>query len=344
MLMTSPEKLQAALLELQPTHIAVAYLGSAWREYLPDLSSLEEIVVSPTIGSNPNALKELLGEADRHGFKVLLSENLHAKLFIGQSACLIGSPNLSQNGFGGGLNEAAVVLEGDHQVQNAMLIFDRLKVDAIGDRSQQELMIKQLREKWLQARKYNTFPKESGDQPRVTLDAWSMKDQRVIVTWYYTEGDFKFKADRIKAEIPEYDERDHLVHFADYMDFAGDDDICEGDWLLCWAAMNSGQPRRNKNYPPVWMHVNKIIPNGADNDNEYPLLAVTFNKDAQEGVTPPFVLDEVIERLVPDLLDSGEYERLKLTDDHVWRAKDVAKDNRRFLNELQQAYRKATTE
>lgn len=343
MLITSPEELQTKLVEISPTHIAVAYLGSAWQKYLTDLSALEEIVVSPSIGSYPWALSDLLDKAAEHKFRVLFSENLHAKLFIGKSACMIGSPNLSNNGFGGGLDEAAVFLEGPQNVQNAVRIFKGLKAGAVENPELQREMIEKLMEKWLRARKYNTLPKESGDQPEASLADWRQGEERVILTWHYPTGDLEFNTNAIQCEIPEYKQGAQNDHFIDYLDFADGDDIRDGDWLLCWAAKDNGQPRRNKAYPPVWVHVNKIIPNGSgDSEHEYSLLAVTLKDNMQDGVTPPFAIDEVIERLVPDLLDSGKYEGLKLTDDRIWRVRDVVKENQRFLDNLQQAYRKAT--
>ncbi|XQU09587.1 hypothetical protein P4544_07755 [Halomonas sp. LY9] len=126
MLMTDPSELSRTLKSIKPTHVAVAYLGSAWKEYLSDMDALEEIIVSPTIGSNPWALEELLVKAVQHDFKVYFSEKLHAKLFIGKMSCLLGSPNLSHNGFGGGLNEVAVYLEGGQNLSNAQIFLKRL--------------------------------------------------------------------------------------------------------------------------------------------------------------------------------------------------------------------------
>ena len=347
MLMTDPNELSSTLRSIKPSHVAVAYLGSTWHEHLTDLDALEEIVVSPTIGSYPWALSDLMDKADEHNFKVLFSENLHAKLFIGKSACMIGSPNLSNNGFGGGLDEAAAFLEGAQNVQNAVRIFEGLKSGAVEDCELQREIIEQLKEKWLRARRHNTLPKESGDRPEMSLTEWSQCQcgERVILTWYYPTGDLVLNTEGIKAEIPEYTKGNPNDHFIDYLDFAADDDIRIGDWLLCWAATDKGQARRNKAYPLVWMHVNKVIPNGSgDPEHEYSLLAVTLKDSIQDGVTPPFAIDQVIERLVPDLLDSGKYEGLKLTDDHIWRVKDAERENLRFLDDLQKAYRKATAE
>lgn len=345
MLMTDPSELSRALKNIKPTHVAVAYLGSAWQSYLTDLSTLKEIVVSPTIGSYPWALSDLLDKAAEHKFRVLFSENLHAKLFIGKSACMIGSPNLSDNGFGGGLDEAAAFLEGSQNIKNAVRIFEELKAEAVENTELQREMIEQLKERWLRARRYNTFPKESGDQPETSLADWEQGEERVIVTWFNPTGDLEFNTDAIQCEIPGYKQGAQSDHFIDYLDFAHGDDIRHGDWLLCWAAKENGHPRRNRNYPPVWMHVNKIIPNGSgDSEYDYSLLAVTLKDSIQDGATPPFAIDEIIGRLVPDLLDSGEYEELKLIDDRIWRVRDVEKENQRFLNDLQQAYREATAE
>lgn len=81
MFLSSLAELQSALDKIQPRRVAVAYLGAGWRDYL-SLHSLDEILVSPTLGSNPWALAGLLAEAERCGRpRVYFLEALHAKLY-----------------------------------------------------------------------------------------------------------------------------------------------------------------------------------------------------------------------------------------------------------------------
>lgn len=80
MFLSSPADLQQAVQKIQPRRVAVAYLGEGWRDYLP-MDRLDEIIVSPTLGTNPRALTDLMAEAKRNGRpRVYFLESLHAKL------------------------------------------------------------------------------------------------------------------------------------------------------------------------------------------------------------------------------------------------------------------------
>ena len=56
---SNAEQLKNALNEIKPTKIAVAYVGAGWKNYRL-LEYLEEIIVSPTLGSNPFAIEEIM--------------------------------------------------------------------------------------------------------------------------------------------------------------------------------------------------------------------------------------------------------------------------------------------
>lgn len=81
---------------INPQFIAVGYIGKDWHRYI-DIDFVKEIIVSPTIGSNPLAIKEIINEI---GFEnVYFLDNLHAKLYIGADRYAFGSFNLSVSAF-----------------------------------------------------------------------------------------------------------------------------------------------------------------------------------------------------------------------------------------------------
>ena len=118
-LITDPEALREALVDIRPRRAAVAYIGAAWRDLLGDASELEELVVSPTAGSNPWALEEICEELDWHNVHFL--ERLHAKIYIGPGRVIVGSPKLSSNGFDAGVDGSglfeAVVLSSEPEIR-----------------------------------------------------------------------------------------------------------------------------------------------------------------------------------------------------------------------------------
>ena len=73
------QKAHDKLHEHPPTHIAVAYVGRDW-DQLIDCSQLKEIIVSPTLGTNPRAVDELV---EKFGWEhVHFLDELHAKIYL----------------------------------------------------------------------------------------------------------------------------------------------------------------------------------------------------------------------------------------------------------------------
>jgi hypothetical protein len=109
MILTRKEDVRKQLKALKPSRIAVAYIGKDWQEYICP-QDIDSIIVSPTIGSNPDAIVQLaeIVSYDR----VFLLDRLHAKIYLGEDCALIGSFNLSRNGLGeGGLLELGNVVD-----------------------------------------------------------------------------------------------------------------------------------------------------------------------------------------------------------------------------------------
>ncbi len=72
--------IQEAVSGCKPSKIAVAYIGADWQTFIPDPSRLESIIVSPTIGSNPWAIADLVKQIGWE--KVAFLDELHAKTYI----------------------------------------------------------------------------------------------------------------------------------------------------------------------------------------------------------------------------------------------------------------------
>jgi hypothetical protein len=108
-LLFTPKKIRESITKVRSSKIAVAYVGLGWDRYI-SRTDIKEIIVSPTLGTNPKAIEAI---AALLGFdNVHFLENLHAKIYIGAHSAVIGSCNLSDNGLSdAGLIEAAVYLD-----------------------------------------------------------------------------------------------------------------------------------------------------------------------------------------------------------------------------------------
>ena len=87
MQLVSGASIKVGLREVMPTHVAAAYVGRDWRTYI-DTQQLKEIVVSPTLGSNPYAIAEIAKDIGWENVHFLI--NLHAKIYLGGERCRSG--------------------------------------------------------------------------------------------------------------------------------------------------------------------------------------------------------------------------------------------------------------
>lgn len=339
MVITDPKKLRSKLASVAPTHVAVAYFGSGWQKYLTNLDTLEEVIVSPTIGSYPGALTELLDEAMQHDFRVYFHNTLHAKLFIGLDACLIGSANLSQNGFEDGLNEAAVYLTDSKCIDQAHDVFETLKQGAVHDADKQRTMIRELWTKWNLARRDNVLPNEGGERPQGTILDWKPGYERVWLAWVDRYEEPVLNEPNVRQAVPELGSLQPVKYFDCYTTLVEGDDVREGDWLIIWIAKGNGMPHLGMS--PYWMRVDQLISGGVaeDGGEEYTQLAVMLPSNSE--VTPPFDIDDdpIVKNLIKQLLVSDNYPKLLWSEEHdPWRFTEAWADNQRFLVDLQQAY------
>ena len=340
MLLVTPADMQEAIDKIQPQRVAVAYLGAGWRDYLP-IESLDEIIVSPTLGTNPRALADLLKHAERHGRpRVYLLESLHAKLYLGAKACLIGSPNLTDNGLGGGLFEASIVVKDETTLQQAHRYLDTLRDKAVSDPDVQRAMLDTLQERWNRAHWHDTQPNEmgekSGREAPITLAEYTPGPERIRIVWYLPEARFKYAEEKMRAAVPEMGIQSPQDYFKDSANFAYDDDIQPGDWLLSWPCNQDGMP--SKNGSVVWRQVHHVISNGAEAE-EAPYTKVAATKADYGPVNEPFALDEMTQRLIRKLLTNRDFRRLRdHGEDDAWRAKGTEQEVKRFIDELLTAY------
>ena len=188
------------LKEYPPTHIAVAYVGRDWDE-LVDCSQLQEIIVSPTLGTNPRAVAEI---AEQIGWDhVHFLDELHAKIYLSQSCCIWGSFNLSNNAFGQKsstpLFEAGTHSKEAHIIRDAYAFFEELQRIAHAQYPNHGLKIKKLSE--LHGLHNNAIANKltNTDTLKENLDELPKYNHSYVISFSY--GEAQFNKEAIKQKI-----------------------------------------------------------------------------------------------------------------------------------------------
>lgn len=294
------EKIGHAVSNCQPYKVACAYIGADWQSFIEKPSALEAIIVSPTIGSNPEAIAELAGEIGWD--RIFFLDKLHAKLYIGESSVIIGSANLTQNGLGGnGLIELCVELKFQKSVQRTVKFFDKLKARAehsYGDTKAKKKALGRLYKKWNAAISNRVFLGPERNEARQFLDFELLDDDHFYVSWYDSHDNYTYseELEKLAGSINEE------------MHFRKKDHVEADKWVLYWYKTARGEPSRRER--PSWMYIHQIFQNGVtDEGYEYPVCAVQWKNKPVPPV--PFALEpKVVEAFKWALQQDGVSEYL----------------------------------
>lgn len=271
-----------AIKKIKPTKIAVAFIGIDWKKYLSEdiLDNLESIVISPTEGSNPDAIRDL---ADRIGWdKIHFQKRLHAKIYIGKDYAIVGSANLSFNGLSGddqGLFEVCVKVETTYEIND---IYNSILTEADRcyptDESKKKAVVN-LQKIWNKrvAVKLSSEKKREDSFEKFDIESYG----NISLDWYDGTEDEPILKENSGLE-------DTTNSFKDWMYINPCDQVQENSWMLCWRRTSS--KKMDGRIKPHWMYVHKIFNNVLDEEkNEgYSSLAVEYIK----GKKPSKPFDE----------------------------------------------------
>jgi hypothetical protein len=290
--------IKAALREISPTNIAVAYVGIDWPSYL-DVKVLKDIVLSPTIGTNPFAVAKLVKELRWENIYFL--DNLHTKIYLGESSAAIGSFNLTANGLSAeGLEEAGVIVSNPELLVEANALMKRYKelaVEAYPTVKDKKNRLAELRATWDRAIRTGAIRNDSENNSILDYDPTSSNE--LYICWVSGEMEHS-------EEIPSHSTINNSLSFLE-------SDAIEPDrWILCWYARKDGRP--DDRYKPYWLHIDEVIPGGAIHEI-YTKAAVERN-DRQE-LSPPFDLTDETIKAFRTALCSGRFPEFLATDS-VW--------------------------
>jgi len=278
---TESNELKKQLKRIKPGVVAVAYLGKGWLDYLgkklPD-----KLIVSPTPGSNPKSIREAI---KRIGIKnVYFLDELHAKIYLGKSEALVGSCNLSRNGFEEN-EEAAVLIDdkkGVETLQAVIANYTALARDAYPEDSDKREKLK-----WLD--KHKLKPQKSLGRRRSntksSLEDYLKKPNKSIIHLStFVVEDYKFNKQIINKKVPETQGvKDLASYFKHTFGLRESLAVKPGDWLLLCGANKDGTPRKAGRI--YWMFAHYVISGGVSDKSD---KSVTKLVATRKGKEPPF--------------------------------------------------------
>ena len=301
---TTPQERRDALEIVKPKKIAVAYVGMGWDQYI-DKSCLTEIILSPTLGSNPLAISEIVKVINWDNVHFL--DRLHSKIYIGNDQVFLGSPNLSTNGFSdNGNHEIGVLLQTEaSQKKCSSDIFDAYKAEAQKDYPDVESKRKKLKDLYRLWQKsiesgFSTSDDDSpnGQSPDIDLI-------RIHVTPYIVGRKAKYNSDVIPGAIHQPICTKLDDYFIEDFDFLPEDDIQEGDWILAWNIKQNGYP--GKNCEIYWMYVHHVIPSGYIQPSGSPYTKLAGQAKSLRTPSEPFKLTDKKKDKIRAALNSSKF-------------------------------------
>lgn len=305
-LLTEDGAIAKRILEIKPQRIAVAYLGAAWRDYV-DIDSLESVVLSPTIGSNPEAIDTLVAAITWE--KVHFLDHLHAKFYLSSTGAVLGSSNLSSNGLQGskGLVESAVFLDSvQHPDAHEDLTAMHRRIEAMAKYKYKTIAAKEARLSklkkdvarlnWANGKPIHRPSKNAAQG--TPLSAFTYDAERHprihIIGWY---DELEQKKSKVSEALTAYPGR--MEYALDhYVAVRLNDNIQVSDWVLLWKTDVTGhKPARNGSIE--WMQVDFIL---IDSAKSKTWRRVCYEGYPREPHQVPFVLDDAAKRAFRKLI------------------------------------------
>ncbi|VWD20167.1 hypothetical protein BLA18110_05363 [Burkholderia lata] len=290
--------IQRGLREISPSQIAVAYVGIDWKTYIVP-ENLRDIVLSPTVGTNPVAIVEI---ADAIGWEhVHFLDNLHAKIYLGERGAAVGSFNLTANGLSAeGLQEAGFLVDDDQtlaELRTRLGDYRQQATTAYPTTAAKLSRLAELRTQWDRAIKQGVI---RNDAQATTLDAYRpVSADEIYVCW-------------VSGEITYTEQVVSHSTVNDTVSFLESDTVLPDRWILCWMPRADGHPDERRR--PYWLHIDEVVEAGA---HEAPYTKVAVERTGRAELPPPFELTDAAVHALYAVLNSGEFPEF-LDDHETW--------------------------
>ncbi|MGI9276302.1 MAG: hypothetical protein ACR2PT_15855, partial [Endozoicomonas sp.] len=326
---SKPSEIRGAINRIRPEQIAVGFLGAGWQKYI-NSGHLKEVVVSTMLGSNPRAIEELMNFLGHEN--VYFLDNLHSKIYLGETSAFLGSANLSHNGLSDdGHMELGIEVTDDDAVKKVRSTFRSYKKQAKASyptESSKKKKLEKMYGQWQRAISsgVNLEPKDT-DMTSIADYEPSLLDH-IHTVWYTGEGG-KYNQGVIQEQVPEALEIPPEHYFSSSTHFLEGDDIQEGHWILLWRCNDDGLPRRNGDIS--WIYVDKVVSNGVSGDGDYTKLAAQIRQSHRQS--EPFLLNDVTKKAIRKVLKKERFASLRMNEDeaHCWSVEPAAAYRDEFL-------------
>ena len=320
------ESIERVVREISPTHIAVAYIGLDWHKFI-DAGTLQKIILSPTLGSNPWAIQDL---RDKIGWdSIFFLDDLHAKIYIGKDSAAIGSFNLSRNGFNvSGLREYGVKIETPDQINQLREHFKNLLGVAKTRYPDAESKERRL----LQLEQLSNLAAASGliegSKYQIPFQSFKPLDEDHFYVVWYTGPELKLDPTKTRQKLPELPGLDPGHIAVNWLNVLDDDPIEEHKWMLLWPARADGYPdARTK---PTWLYVDQVVRDVVD-DETYRTLVLQLKKSKSKLQPEPFSLDSMTtQSAIKKCLALPEFKAFRANGDAAWAIKPTFSKFKRF--------------
>lgn len=319
----TPEQMQDALKNVRPERVAVAFVGAGWEEIIIDPSILKEVVLRPLLGSNPQAIEDLMTKLGDE--KVHFLDRLHSKVFLGADSVFFGSANMSANGFFGGNFEVGMLSEEAAVVGQLSDLFDeyvREAKKAYPNRDSKIAQIRELKRQWRLARKNKM--KMDGDtaEPR-RIDDYTIGTDAIHAVWW--REDFGINELAVKNEGIDVVQ---IRKNKNYLALEHHDKIRKGDWIMYWKASNGKPSNRAKFH---WLRVDKVVQNGSKHDRYNKLVIQIGGAKEREF---PFVINNEIQVIIRQALRNEKFPAL-VAEEKGWNLSAADREIVGFLSHIQ---------
>ncbi|MFH2122745.1 MAG: phospholipase D family protein [Pseudomonadota bacterium] len=312
----------SAVTMCEPIMIAVAYVGIDWGNFI-DASKVEKIIVSPTIGSNPYAIEELVKLISWD--KIFFLDSLHAKIYIGKENAILGSSNLSRNGLSiAGLEEAAVQINDKSIIIELTKYFGELESLAVAQYPEIENKKKKLlalKRDWAKAVRGSVIKENT--QASMSLQQFSpLSNDDFYIAWYhpFDNYDYTDQANSIKYFIE------------DEMHLAEDDEVEKGKWILSWRLTSKNRP--HKKVKPSWIFIDELISNGVSSEEAYDYTKLAIMRNDKPKTPPPFEINNEVAKAFNDTICKDKFGPYFIGGNEPFLIKDTFIVFKDFVNEM----------
>lgn len=283
----SGKEIQKTIKKCNPSKIAVAYIGADWESFV-DPKNLEAIILSPTLGSNPKAIKDLVKKINGGWESVYFLDELHAKIYLGDEVAVVGSSNLTKNGLDGGDNsllELCVEISDKSSIReigDAFSNFQALAKKRYPESQDKKNRLVELENLWNAALVNKVVVNGNKTAPSLK-DFDVLANDEFYVCWYQSPRSETDYTENAKA---------FTSIASDEMEVAHGEKINKNKWMLTWKINNDGTPHKTADLD--WMYIHDIIENAVV--SEYGYTTIAIEREDMEKPEVPFELTKEVSR------------------------------------------------